>query len=82
MQQDLPPAVALNDKLALATADDGNDELYDNFGNYVGDQSKFIFFKMFINIILNLYDMFIINHPWTDEQIWIELGTWIGHVRL
>ncbi|XP_022829929.1 nuclear receptor coactivator 5 isoform X2 [Spodoptera litura] len=32
---DMPPAVAHNDK----GADDGNEELYDNFGNYIGDQS-------------------------------------------
>lgn len=39
---DLPPAVPHNDP--LATADDGNDDLYDNFGNYVGDQSEYFFF--------------------------------------
>ncbi|KAJ8713586.1 hypothetical protein PYW07_013956 [Mythimna separata] len=36
--QDLPPAVALNDNLPLSAAEDGNEDLYDSFGNYVGDQ--------------------------------------------
>ncbi|PZC76059.1 hypothetical protein B5X24_HaOG205198 [Helicoverpa armigera] len=40
IQQEVPPSVALNDKLPL-NADDGNEELYDNFGNYIGDQSKY-----------------------------------------
>ncbi|KAJ8716012.1 hypothetical protein PYW08_013297 [Mythimna loreyi] len=39
IQQEVPPAVALNDNLPLSTAEDGNDDLYDSFGNYVGDQS-------------------------------------------
>nr|XP_049706373.1 nuclear receptor coactivator 5 isoform X1 [Helicoverpa armigera] len=38
MQPEVPPAVALNEKLPL-NADDGNEELYDNFGNYIGDQN-------------------------------------------
>lgn len=36
---DMPPAAAHNDKAQLMGADDGNEELYDNFGNYIGDQS-------------------------------------------
>lgn len=36
---DMPPAAAHNDKAPLMGADDGNEELYDNFGNYIGDQS-------------------------------------------
>ncbi|KAF9786586.1 hypothetical protein SFRURICE_016309 [Spodoptera frugiperda] len=36
---DMPPAAVHNDKAPLMGADDGNEELYDNFGNYIGDQS-------------------------------------------
>lgn len=42
---DMPPAAAHNDKAPLMGADDGNEELYDNFGNYIGDQSKYILSK-------------------------------------
>ncbi|XP_072947449.1 uncharacterized protein Neos [Epargyreus clarus] len=39
IQSDLPPAVVLTDNLPVVP-DDNNDDLYDSYGNYVGDQSQ------------------------------------------
>ncbi|KAH9641669.1 hypothetical protein HF086_005115 [Spodoptera exigua] len=53
---DMPPAVAHhNDKPPLMGADDGNEELYDNFGNYIGDQSKCVLAKREQNIFIKIY---------------------------
>ncbi|XP_063363660.1 nuclear receptor coactivator 5 [Cydia amplana] len=37
VEPEIPPAVALNDN--LATDNDGGEEPYDSYGNYIGDQS-------------------------------------------
>lgn len=49
IQHEVPPAVALTDNLPN---DDNQDDLYDNFGNYVGDKGNDSVFLRYDSYVL------------------------------